>query len=83
MQIREYDEVTKKTAPAVFLYPVVLLHEQELSHDAGHARALQGHEPEASLVPCPCRAHVVSLAGRTNKPSRSDYPGSATAKLIT
>jgi hypothetical protein len=49
-------------APAVLLYAVVLLHEQELSHDADHARSLQGHEPGNSLTACLCHSHAFSPA---------------------
>jgi hypothetical protein len=35
----------RASASVIFLYPLVLLHEQKLPHDTGHARALQSHEP--------------------------------------
>jgi hypothetical protein len=40
MQIREYDGANEERQ-CVFLYPLVLLHEQELQNDFGDACALQ------------------------------------------
>jgi hypothetical protein len=59
MQIREFDR--QGFAPAAFLYPLVLLHEQKLSHDTGHARALQGHEP-SDVRRCVRKGDYVTMA---------------------